>query len=69
MANTKYGRNGGEYAGGYYRKAYPLGYWQLWATIESYSRGDKPTWVLCEPMKVSDVRATLKLYIERGNHE
>lgn len=61
----KYGANGGEYSGGYYRRA-KQGQWYLWRNVSDYANGLSRDWVLCGPMKVADVRATLKSMIEKN---
>jgi hypothetical protein len=63
MATTKrYGRNGGEYAGGYYRRQ-PGGWWYLWANVEDYANGKPRDTVLCGPLPVAEVRAQLARYV------
>jgi hypothetical protein len=59
-----HGRNGGEYAGGYYRRQ-PFGHWYLWARVDDYARGLPRDTVLCGPLSVADVRLALSRYIAR----
>jgi hypothetical protein len=62
--SKKYGRNGGEFAGGYYRRQ-RLGYWYLWDSVEDYAAGRPRTAVLCGPMRVVEVRAALAQHVAR----
>jgi hypothetical protein len=57
----QYGRNSGEFAGGYYRRQ-PLGHWYLWRNVADYAKGKPRDVVLSGPLTVGEVRLTLADY-------